>query len=327
MKKKTTGLILGKFAPFHIGHCYLIDAALKEVGEVIIILYDCPDITHIPLNVRAGWVRKLYPQVEVIEGWDAPNRHEDTPEVKRMQEQYIKKVLNGKKITHFFSSEYYGEHMSEFLKAVNRVIDINRDKYHISATMIRKNTNLYKNFMHPMVVSDLTTKAVILGMPNISNERIARQVAKELSTSYAADDLLAYLGKHKRLPDFKKIAKNRIKKRSSKTLIYSAHKSLIYNSSALIDHIFSLAIHRKFDQELYLLAYNEISNYDLVFVSSNLSSTINKLFGISTELFMNQLLGNLLAMKIDFIKINGTQEEKVRKIKGAIKSSLRRKKH
>ncbi len=96
---KTRGLILGKFAPFHIGHKRLMEIALEEVDEVYTIIYDCPNLTSIPLNVRANWVRHFFPKIYVIEGWDAPNRHEDTPEVKRLQEEYVKKTLNRKKIT------------------------------------------------------------------------------------------------------------------------------------------------------------------------------------------------------------------------------------
>ena len=87
--RKTRGLVLGKFAPFHIGHKRLLEIALKEVNELNVIVYNCPNLTTIPLNKRADWVRYLFPQVNVIEGWDAPNRHENTLEVKKMQEKYI----------------------------------------------------------------------------------------------------------------------------------------------------------------------------------------------------------------------------------------------
>jgi len=35
------GLTLGKFAPLHQGHQYVIETALTEMDEVVLIIYDC----------------------------------------------------------------------------------------------------------------------------------------------------------------------------------------------------------------------------------------------------------------------------------------------
>src|SRR5690242_3378457 len=109
---KTHGLTLGKFAPLHAGHQYLIETALHEVDDLSIIIYDCPEVTPVPLNVRAAWLRDLYPSVQVIEAWDGPTMVGDTPEIKQMHEDYVLKTLGISGITHFYSSEFYGEHMS-----------------------------------------------------------------------------------------------------------------------------------------------------------------------------------------------------------------------
>lgn len=47
------------------------------------VVYDAPSTTGIPLSVRAGWVRKLYPQVRVIEGWAGTEAPGDSPQVQR----------------------------------------------------------------------------------------------------------------------------------------------------------------------------------------------------------------------------------------------------
>ncbi|MFC1896208.1 adenylyltransferase/cytidyltransferase family protein [Thermodesulfobacteriota bacterium] len=64
---RTRGLTLGKFAPLHKGHQFLIDTALSETDEVFVIVYDCPETTPVPLNVRSRWIGNLYPEVHVIE--------------------------------------------------------------------------------------------------------------------------------------------------------------------------------------------------------------------------------------------------------------------
>jgi hypothetical protein len=73
----------------------VIDTALAEMEHVIVVIYDCPEVTSVPLPVRAAWIRRLYPQVEVIEVWDGPLQVGDTPEIMRMHEEYILTLLAG----------------------------------------------------------------------------------------------------------------------------------------------------------------------------------------------------------------------------------------
>ncbi len=67
-----TGLTLGKFAPLHKGHQLLIERALARTDHLIVMVYDAPETTPVPLPVRASWIRALYPTVEVLEAWDGP---------------------------------------------------------------------------------------------------------------------------------------------------------------------------------------------------------------------------------------------------------------
>jgi HTH-type transcriptional repressor of NAD biosynthesis genes len=133
---KKTGLTLGKFAPLHKGHQFMIETALGEVAELIVFVYDT-DVIEVPLDVRAGWIKKLYPQVTVIKAWDGPDGYSSERAFEIIQEQYIIKALNGRKITHFYSSEFYGAHVSKALGAVDRRIDEARRTVSVSATMIR----------------------------------------------------------------------------------------------------------------------------------------------------------------------------------------------
>ncbi len=82
MKKvgmKTLGLTLGKFAPLHKGHQFMIETALQEVDELIVVIYETK-VTPIPHHVRANWIRRLYPEVRVIEAWDGPDGYSDNRE-------------------------------------------------------------------------------------------------------------------------------------------------------------------------------------------------------------------------------------------------------
>lgn len=179
---KKVGLTLAKFAPMHVGHKALINECLEVVDELYVLLYDCPDITTIPLERRAFWVKQTFAtnRVKVLQGYNAPNRHGDTPEVKQLQDNYLKTVFKGVPLTHFLSSEYYGEHVSRALGLQNVVLDPEREKHGMSATMIRNDTGSYRAKVSPLVYCDMLYKVGVLGSAELSAE-----IVKNLATHYS----------------------------------------------------------------------------------------------------------------------------------------------
>jgi HTH-type transcriptional repressor of NAD biosynthesis genes len=140
------GLVIGKFTQFHNGHMDLLNYALTVVDKVFVVIYHSPDKTSIPLQERAQWIRSFFPHENmiVIEGWNAPNQHEDTPEVRRIQEDYLGNVLSGVTLTHIISSEEYGDHLSKYFHIENIIYDKERLKRPISSSMIRENFALHR---------------------------------------------------------------------------------------------------------------------------------------------------------------------------------------
>ena len=53
---KKIGFTLGKFAPLHKAHQYMIELAIKEMDEVIVMIYDT-DVIEMPLTVRTEWIK------------------------------------------------------------------------------------------------------------------------------------------------------------------------------------------------------------------------------------------------------------------------------
>lgn len=49
------GLTLSKYAPLHKGHQLVIETAATFMDEVVVMIYDCPAVTAVPLAVRANW--------------------------------------------------------------------------------------------------------------------------------------------------------------------------------------------------------------------------------------------------------------------------------
>jgi len=150
----TRGLVLGKFAPLHRGHQLLIERSLMQCEETVVLVYESREVTRVPLAVRAGWIRALYPTAVVVEGVDAPSASGHDPAVMRLQEEYIGSMIP-RPITHFFSSEWYGAHVSAYLSAVDVRVDEARQEAPISGTLIRRNPLAYKGWLEAVVLEDV----------------------------------------------------------------------------------------------------------------------------------------------------------------------------
>ena len=149
------GLTLGKYAPLHLGHQFVIELGLQEMDDMWVIIYDSPSVTNIPLNVRAHWIRTIYPTVTVIEAYGGPEAVGYSAEIKQAHEDYILQTLRIEGITHFYSSEPYGEHMSIALGAVDRRVDEARETIPISASTLRASPALWETYLHPIVYDTL----------------------------------------------------------------------------------------------------------------------------------------------------------------------------
>lgn len=151
---KKIGFTIGKFAPLHKGHQYLIEEALKEMDEFYVVIYET-DIINIPVERRATWIHKLYPSVKVLIAKNPPLQYGLDEESVKIQIDYLKKILGDIHMTHFFSSEKYGEYVARDLNLINRIIDYNRAYVPISATKIRENLKQYSDYLSSIVFEDL----------------------------------------------------------------------------------------------------------------------------------------------------------------------------
>src|SRR5205809_119074 len=166
------GLTLGKFAPLHKGHQFLFETALREVDHLIVLIYDVRE-TDIPLPVRAAWIRRLYPAIEVIEAWGGPAENGYEPALIRAHNDYILALLGERKVTHFYSSEPYGDPVSRALGAIDRRVDEARTTVVVSARNIRHSPFAWRSFVEPIVYRDLVTSVVLVGAPSTGKTTMA----------------------------------------------------------------------------------------------------------------------------------------------------------
>ncbi len=148
---KKIGFTIGKFAPLHKGHQFLIETALKEMDELYVVVYDTNLIKN-SVQERADWIKKLYPNVKIIYAFDSPTQYGLDKESVNIQMDYLSKLIKDIPVTHFYSSELYGEKVAEYLKIENRIVDKERINVPISAKIVRtdakNNTKYLEDFVY-----------------------------------------------------------------------------------------------------------------------------------------------------------------------------------
>lgn len=150
---KKVGFTIGKFAPLHKGHQYLIEVALNEMDEFYVVIYET-DRINIPIEKRASWIQKLYPTVHIRYAYHPPKQYGLDEQSVKIQMDYLKPILKDIPVTHFYSSEKYGEKVAKSLGIEERKIDEKRLQIPISATIIRKNIEQQKEQLEEMVYQD-----------------------------------------------------------------------------------------------------------------------------------------------------------------------------
>ncbi|MCI8649795.1 MAG: AAA family ATPase [Anaerotruncus sp.] len=316
---KKVGLTLGKFAPLHKGHQYMIETALREMDEVIVVIYDTP-VTPIPLSVRANWIRKLYPTVRVIEAWDGPDGYSDERAHEVREEQYILGVLNGQKVDAFYSSEFYGAHMAKALGAVDRRVDEARQTVPVSGTMVRQDPYRCRAYLDDVVYPDLITKVVFVGAMSTGKSTITQALAKRYHTTYASEYGRDYWTEHQvdrriGFEAFDEIALGHLQREDA--AILQANRYCFIDTNAITTYMFALDYHGKAPQLLTQIALENAKRYDLFFLCEDdipYDDTWDRSGDQKRQVFHKQIIADLKQRRIPYIPLRGSLKQRMQRV-------------
>ena len=154
------GFTIGKFAPLHKGHQYLIEKGIKEMDEFYVIIYET-NVMDISVEQRANWIKELYPVVKILIAKNPPSQYGIDEESVKIQMAYLKNIIKDIPVTHFYNSEPYGKYVARDLNIEEVQVDRLRKKYAISGTKIRKNVNENKEYIEEIVYKELKQQSQV----------------------------------------------------------------------------------------------------------------------------------------------------------------------
>jgi NadR type nicotinamide-nucleotide adenylyltransferase len=313
----TVGLTLGKFAPLHKGHQALIEKGIAETEQFKVLIYHAPEETRIPLSVRADWIRTIYPGIEVLEAWDGPTVMGDTPEIRSIQEEYILRILGDRRITHFYSSEFYGDHVSKALGAIDRRIDPDRSRISVSGTAIRSDVFGTRHHVDPRVYRDLITWVVFLGAPSTGKTSLCRELSKRYETVWMPEYGREYWDTHQqdRTLTQEQLLEIAIGHRAKEEdLVQNAKGFLFVDTDATTTRRFSQYYHGASLTELDALADAARSRYDLFFLCDDdipYDDTWDRSGEANREVLQKQIRSDLLRRGTPHVTLRGTMDQRL----------------
>jgi HTH-type transcriptional regulator, transcriptional repressor of NAD biosynthesis genes len=177
-KEYKRGLIIGKFWPFHRGHQFLLDEAMKFSDEVYIIL--CHRLYHIPTAADSEQaIQEYYDTLSfpkpvytmIIRDCYDPEDSQLWANLTKSWCGFVPDIV--------FTSESYGD---EYVKALgppcrHQVIDQPRSVYPVSGTVVRENPYRYWLYISGAIRSHYCRRIVIVGPESTGKSTLASQLA------------------------------------------------------------------------------------------------------------------------------------------------------
>lgn len=202
------GLVVGKFSPLHRGHAQVIEAALAQCEQVLVLGYSQPEFRGCERARREAWIARCFPSVINVQIDDAqlrrhcaalgiaaqpipPNTAADAA-----HQDYLAWLLRGPVglvPDAMFGSEAYLAPCAHTLSrqlgcAVEPVcVDLERVRHPISATRIRADVHAHRAWLDPAVYRDFVPRVVFLGGESSGKTTLARAMADHTGTAWVPE--------------------------------------------------------------------------------------------------------------------------------------------
>jgi HTH-type transcriptional regulator, transcriptional repressor of NAD biosynthesis genes len=176
----TLGVTVGKFYPFHLGHNLLIDEAKRQVDRLVVLVGWKPQ-HQLSGSLRAGWIRELHPDVEVIEVLDDLPAEPEPWAIRTLE------VLAGRQPVIAFSSEAYGAPWASAMKATHISIDGPRERFAVSGTILRADLARHWAMLTPPAKAYFAKRVSIVGVESSGTTTLAESLAAHFQSVFVPE--------------------------------------------------------------------------------------------------------------------------------------------
>lgn len=175
----TLGFIVGRFYPPHRGHKHLIDAARRQVDQLIVMIAHHASQT-IPGELRRAWLEEIHPDCEIRL---VPDELEDDSQ---QWADFTVRYL-GRPPDVVFTSEAYGPEYARLMGSRHVMVDQARTAVPISGKLIRSAPLEHLEFLEPCVRAHFVRRVVLIGAESTGKTTLAKQLAERFDTTWAPE--------------------------------------------------------------------------------------------------------------------------------------------
>ena len=203
-KRFGLGLVIGKFAPLHLGHELVIRRAIEECDDVLVISYSKPELARCGPAARERWLAARFPNVRrVVLDAEAPSPiigeippNDADPLLHR---RFVARVCLDRGLTPdaVFTSESYGDGFARELSRIftevgaspvtHVMVDAERRLVPISGRAIRADVHAHREWLSPAVYADFVERIAILGGESSGKSSLAGALAARFDTTYVPE--------------------------------------------------------------------------------------------------------------------------------------------
>jgi NadR type nicotinamide-nucleotide adenylyltransferase len=318
----TTGLVLGRFIPPHLGHQYLIDFAQNYVDELLLVVGTRPT-DLIDGELRLAWIKEMAPRARVIHVHDE-NPEESDPQYWQIWEQTLRAALPY--IPDFiFASEDYGWKLAELLGIEYIPVNHPRTLVPISATLLRSNPLHYWQYIPPVVRPHYVKRVCIYGPESTGKSTLTIDLARHFQTVFVEEYARGLLdfqnGRCDDLEDIARIARGH--RASTQALARQANRVLFCDTDLLTTTVWSNALFGTCPAWLYEAA--DSMSYDLYLVTDIDVPWVDdnqRFFSDRRQEFLDLCLQALEERKRPYIMISGSWDERFARAVRAVEDLL-----
>lgn len=282
-RRHARGLVIGKFAPLHLGHEHLVNAAREQCGEVLLISYSLPEMPGCAPARRELWLRSRFPDCRVLvvtpervrswqqAGMSLPDMpaNDDLPALHRLFVARLCLEVLHCTVDAVFTSEAYGDGLAEALathfsarggaQVAHVEVDRARQRFPVSGTLLRQDPHGNRHLMAPGVYADFVERICLLGGESSGKSTLARALARALRTPYVPEygrDRWIERGGYLPYEDMLHIAQTQVAREdaAAATATATAHRFLACDTSPLTTLLYSRYLFRRAEPELEELA-------------------------------------------------------------------------